>query len=89
MLNFLQSRSRVTPEVIHLDTTSNINYPNYIQAHVHGDAWRPEDQQQNGNIDHAGRLPRRPEDTRGIPQPGAQISRQRSFENVHIIQYFN
>lgn len=47
---------------------------------MHGDARRPEDQQQNGNVHHAGRVPRRSEDTRGVPQPGAQINRQRAME---------
>lgn len=38
---------------------------------MHGDARCSEDQQQDGDIDYAGSVPRRPEDARGVPQPGA------------------
>lgn len=34
---------------------------------MHGDARRAEDQQQNGHLDHAGRLPGRSENARRVP----------------------
>lgn len=38
---------------------------------MHGDARRPEDQQQNGDVHDAGRVPGRSEDARRVPQSGA------------------
>ena len=44
---------------------------------MHGDARRAEDQQQDDHVDDAGRLPRRPQDPRGVPQPRArQVKRK-------------
>jgi len=34
---------------------------------VHGDAWCPEDEQPHSDEHHAGSLPRRPQDPRGVP----------------------
>lgn len=45
--------------------------PLSFQAHVHGDARRAEDQQQDHHLDYARRVPRRPQDPRGVPQPRA------------------
>lgn len=42
-----------------------------MQSHVHGNAWCTENQQQNGDIDHVGRIPRWSENTRGIPEFGS------------------
>lgn len=38
---------------------------------MHGDARRAEDQQQNGDVHDAGRVPGRSEDARRVPQSGA------------------
>ncbi|CAN8022750.1 unnamed protein product, partial [Ixodes persulcatus] len=38
--------------------------------HVHGNARSPEDLQPNHHQHHAGRVPRRPQDARGVPQAG-------------------
>jgi len=43
-----------------------------LQAYVHGDEGRAEDQQQDSDLDDAGCVPRRSEDPRGISQSGAQ-----------------
>lgn len=43
-----------------------------LQPSVHGDAGRAEDQQQDSDLDDAGCVPRRSEDSRGVSQPGAQ-----------------
>lgn len=37
---------------------------------MHGDEGRAEDQQQDGHVDDAGRVSRRPQDQRGVPQLG-------------------
>lgn len=37
------------------------------QAHVHGDAWRPEDEQPHSDEHHAGSLPGGPQDPGGVP----------------------
>jgi hypothetical protein len=54
------------------------------QAHVHGDARRAEDQQQDGDVDDARRLPRRPQDARGVPQPRAHQVRRRVISLVTV-----
>lgn len=36
---------------------------------MHGDEGRTEDKQQNGDVDHAGRLQGRPEDAGRVPKP--------------------
>lgn len=38
-----------------------------LQAHVYGNAWRPEDEQPHGDEHHAGRLPGRPQNPGGVP----------------------
>lgn len=38
------------------------------QSHVHGHARSTEDQQQDGDLDYAGRFPRGPKDERGVPE---------------------
>lgn len=50
----------------------------FWQAHVHGDERRAEDQQQNGDIHHAGGVPRRPQDQGGVPESGAVQVRLRT-----------
>lgn len=42
------------------------------QAYVHGDEGRAEDQQQDSDLDDAGRVPGRSKDPRGILESGAQ-----------------
>lgn len=42
----------------------------FSQPHVHGNARSPEDLQPNHHQHHAGRVPRRPQDARGVPQAG-------------------
>lgn len=39
---------------------------------MHGDEGRAEDQQQDSDLDDAGRVPGRPEDPRGVSESGAQ-----------------
>lgn len=39
----------------------------FLQPHVHGHARRPEDEQPHGDEHHAGGLPRRPQNQRGVP----------------------
>jgi hypothetical protein len=43
-----------------------------FQTHVHGDARRSKDQQQNGDIDNVGRVPGRPKDPRRVLKLGSQ-----------------
>lgn len=38
-----------------------------LQPHVHGHARRPEDEQPHGDEHHAGGLPKRPQNQRGVP----------------------
>lgn len=38
-----------------------------LQAHVHGDARRPEDEQPHGDQHHAGNLPGGPQNPGGVP----------------------
>ena len=47
-----------------------------FQTHVHGDAWRAEAEQQDGDEHHAGRVPRRPQNTRGVPHPHPQLNQR-------------
>ena len=52
---------------------------------MHGDERRPEDQQQDSDVDDAGRLPRRPQDQGGVPQPGAlQVGGDILFKNIVV-----
>lgn len=39
-----------------------------LQAYVHGNAWRPENQQQNGHVNDAWCVPWRSQDTRRVPE---------------------
>ena len=56
---------------------------------MHGDERRPEDQQQDSDVDDAGRLPRRPQDQGGVPQPGAlQVGGDILFKNI-VVFFFN
>ena len=51
-------------------------------AHVHGHAWRPEDQQQDDDVSHARRLPRRRQDARHVSRPGLFELEQFSSSNT-------
>lgn len=42
-----------------------------LQAYVHGDEGCAEDQQQNSDLNDAGRVSGRSEDPRGVSEPGA------------------
>lgn len=55
---------------MHLERKKNLLHT--LQAHVYGDEGRAEDQQQDSDLDDVGRVPRRSEDPRGVPEFGAQ-----------------
>lgn len=54
-----------------------------LQTHVHGHARRTEDQQQDSDLDDAGRVSGRSEDPRGVPEPGAQQVNGRDASRCH------
>lgn len=50
---------------------------------MHGDAWSPEDQQQDRDLHHARGLPRRPQDQGRVPEPRPlQVRPSGRFESI-------
>lgn len=55
-----------------------------LQAHVHGDAWRPEDEQPHGDQHHAGNLPGGPQNPGGVPDSrDAHLTNHKHYSNTN------